>query len=263
MLDVDRLRSSLPQYGLGEPLHTYPTVGSTNDVAAELARQGAPHGALVTAEEQTAGRGRAGRFWSTPIGASLALSLLLRPGASSLESVGALGPLGALAVAEALEGLDLKAEIKWPNDVLLGGKKVAGVLAEATWDGDRLAYAILGIGVNVHAGVLEQADQFEFPATSVGAMTGARADRTQLLVEIVAGVGRWLPDLGSAKLRRAWEARLAYLGQQVLVDVGGSSSSGRLVGLERDGQLRLETAQGLERIPTGALRLRPVDTASE
>lgn len=262
-MDVETLRRRLPVGGLGEPLEFHHQVGSTNDRAHALAAQGAPHGALVVAEEQTAGRGRAGRRWYTPPGAALALSLVLRPPALKPTQAAALPALGALAVAEALEAAGVRAEIKWPNDVLLAGRKVAGVLAEAVWEGAGLAYAVLGIGVNVRPQAVPPEDRLDFPATCVEAVVGQPVERAGLLVAVVAGVARWLPRLGEADLRQAWEARLAFRGQEVAVTGALGSLRGRVVGLADDGRLRLETEGGPVLVGFGEVHLRPIDRTDE
>ncbi|HLB63901.1 MAG TPA: biotin--[acetyl-CoA-carboxylase] ligase [Anaerolineales bacterium] len=263
VLSEERLRASLPLRGLGAEFHFHGTIGSTNDEAASRARQGAPEGTVVVAEEQTAGRGRAGRAWLTPPGSALALSIVLRPRALAPEAIGGLTALGALAVAEALEAQGVAALIKWPNDVLLDGRKVAGVLVEGSWAGQELEYAIVGIGVNVRpASVPAQA---AYPATCVEEVVGRSIDRDDLLVGILDGVGRWYPRLGSEALLEAWERRLAFRGQEVsMVDESGRDEMrGVVEGLLADGRLKLRTGRGEQLVarPEG-YHLRPVDTAA-
>jgi BirA family biotin operon repressor/biotin-[acetyl-CoA-carboxylase] ligase len=264
MLNEGTLRSRLPVRGLGAELRFLLATGSTNDAAAALAHDGAPHGTLVVAEEQTAGRGRAGSSWFTPPGSALALSLVIRPGPMKPEATGGLSALGALAVAEALELQGAAATIKWPNDVLLEGRKVAGVLVEGSWVGDELDYAIVGIGVNVRPASVPDDREVTFPATCVETVAGRSVDRQELLVDILEGVGRWLDRLGSEALRSAWEGRLAYLGAEVMIldEQGHAGMRGVVEGLGPDGRLRLRTDAGgvvLAR-PEGS-HLRPVDRA--
>ena len=149
MLRGDELRSILPAGGLSDELHFYASIGSTNDRAKELAQGGAPEGTLVVADEQTAGRGRAGRSWFSPAGAGLAFSVVLRPAASRPEAIGVWTALGALATRAALLRLGTSPTIKWPNDVLLKRGKVAGVLAEAVWEDNAVTSVVIGIGGNV------------------------------------------------------------------------------------------------------------------
>src|SRR5690606_3785950 len=145
-----QLEQALQGFSIG-PWRYFDRLGSTNDEAARWADRGAPHLALVLADEQYAGRGRLGRQWFTPPGAALALSLVLRPRPENRlasEQIPFYTALGALALSQALRRqLGLSPAIKWPNDVLLVGRKTAGILAEAQWQGDQVQAVILGIGV--------------------------------------------------------------------------------------------------------------------
>ncbi len=264
MLQRDRLAAELPILGLGEPFHFYPRIGSTNERAAELARAGSPHGTLVVTEEQTSGRGRSGKTWFTPNGTAIAMSLVVRPDSFRLHAICALSVLGALAVTESLERQGAEALIKWPNDVLLGPNKVAGVLVEADWEGNQLSHAILGIGVNVRPESVPDERFLDYPATSVDDVLGREVDRQRLLIDILEGVGQWLPRLGTWEVRLAWERRIAFLGCQVVVSNGGSAFRGVLKGLAQDGRLQLETEDGEVQDFAGSdLRLRPVDTPQD
>lgn len=260
MLDLKALKSRLPAGSLGEPLHYFESTGSTNDIAIELASQGAPAGTLVLADEQTAGRGRLDRSWSTPQGAALAFSLLVRPGTPPADRLMSLNSLGALAVAEALEGLGLAAKIKWPNDVLLADRKVAGVLVESGWRGEELDYVVLGIGVNVKEGSAPPDEAVRWPATSVEAALGSRVDRLNLLVGVLESLDGWLGRFGTKDLQTAWERRLAYLGEAVELHGRQATLEGTLLGLSADGRLRLRDQAGVERIVGQEyMSLRPLD----
>ncbi|TAK13864.1 MAG: biotin--[acetyl-CoA-carboxylase] ligase [Anaerolineae bacterium] len=235
------------------------TIGSTNDLAAEWAGQVAPDFSLILADEQTKGRGRAGRRWLTPRGSALAFSLLLDPAALPQAEPGLVTGLGAVAAAEALETLfGLQPEIKWPNDVLLGGRKVCGVLAEAHWAGAELQAIILGIGMNVAPSSVPPPEALALPATCVEAETGQPCDRPMLLRGILESLLRWRPRLGQPAFVAAWEERLAYRGQAVALVSGAEELHGRLLGLAPDGQLRLEDdARAVRQVPAGEIRLRP------
>jgi len=265
VLNEERLRSALPVRGLGAELHFYRTLGSTNDEAGVLARRGAPEGTLIVAEEQTSGRGRAGHAWLTPPGSAIALSILLRPRALAPEAVGSLSALGALAVAEALDAQGADALIKWPNDVLLDGRKVAGVLAEGSWSGDALEHVVVGIGVNVKPASDPAEGGLAYPATCVEAAVGRSVDRHALLVGIVEGMARWYPRLGTQPLVDAWERRLAFRGREVSIvdEEGNDTHRGMVEGLLADGRLKLRTRQGEVILlrPEGS-HLRSVDTAA-
>jgi BirA family transcriptional regulator, biotin operon repressor / biotin---[acetyl-CoA-carboxylase] ligase len=209
---------------LGTPrLHLRATT-STNDRARALAAAGAPHGTLVTAAEQSAGRGRQGRTWSAPPGRALLMSLVLRSPDRML-------PLAAaVAVAEAAGA---EAAIKWPNDVLLGGRKVAGILAEARpQDG----WAVLGIGMNVAVRIEELPDELRGTAATLG--LEAR-DLDTVLGRVLAALERSFA-LDHAALLDAWRARDALLGREV----SWADGSGRAAGIDGEGRLVVRLPAG-------------------
>jgi len=240
----------------------FASIGSTNDVVAEWAREGAKGLCLAAADEQTSGRGRAGRRWFTPPGSALAFSLLLEV-APNFEAayLSRVSGLGALAVCEALEELyDLKPQIKWPNDVLLNSKKVSGVLPEAHWSGERLQALILGIGINVALNSVPSQESLNFPATSLQEALGKPVDVADLLRGVLQKLiarkgGMNLPDFLAD-----WQARLAYQGEQVTLDIGeGRSLSAELLGLAADGGLKLRLPGGETRVfQAGEIQVRPL-----
>jgi BirA family biotin operon repressor/biotin-[acetyl-CoA-carboxylase] ligase len=240
-LDIRRALSDLPLGGL----RFFGQTGSTNDVALAWAADGAADLSLVCAEEQTAGRGRGSRRWLTPAGAGLAFSLILRPLAREKASIPMFSALGALAVCEALGALGMEAQIKWPNDVLLNGRKVCGVLVEAVWLGEEVDNIVLGIGLNVTREAVPQEDILNFPATCLETEGGKSFDRSGLLREILLALLYWRSLMTNNLFRMAWEKRLAFCGQPVQVrGEAGEVLSGRLDGLEPDGSLRLLSSQG-------------------
>lgn len=259
MLSESRLRSGLPVGRMGTALHFFERIGSTNQHAAELARQGASEGTLIVADEQVEGRGRRGRRWLTPPGSALAFSLVLRPSVHQAGTPGGIALVGALGVCEGLHELGLRPLIKWPNDVLLYERKVSGVLAEADWIGDELEHVILGIGVNVREESVPPQAELDYPATWVEAEAGGRVDRAQLLRGILRGVDHWYAQLGTPQLLAAWESRLAFRGDPVEVSEGRGPLRGILVGLTSQGRLRLAgQASGVVELEPGEHRLRPL-----
>ncbi len=259
MLDLSEIEERLPVGRMGVEVHLHSTIGSTNDRAAELAKEGAPEGALVLADEQTAGRGRLGRRWRTPKGSGIAMSLVMRPSQLERNALGALGLVGALATIDALRGLRLEPRLKWPNDVLLEGKKVAGVLAEASWTGPDLDYVVLGIGVNVKPVPQEEDKSFDYPSTSVEDTVGDTVDRGTLVFSIVAGVDEWYERLQTGEAHPAWEEQLAFRSEWVALSNGEQEIIGRPVGLTKNGGLRLETEEGTEiEMEAGSFQLRPM-----
>jgi len=241
---------------LGEPVRHLGTVGSTMTEAARWAAAGAPHGAVVVAEHQDAGRGRHGRAWTAAPGESLLFTIVLRPALPS----GRLGliPLAAgLAVAEALDAFGVKARIKWPNDVRVDGKKLAGVLAEASLaPGGPLV--LLGVGLNVR--------QRDFPdgladaATSLRLESGDDFAPLAALAPILARLDAALDRAATApdSLVAAVEARMERFGAEI--DVRDPSRErlivrGRVLGLASDGALRLATDAGETTVHAGEVTL--------
>lgn len=242
---------------------------STMDEAAAWLEEGAPDLALVITDEQIAGRGRLGRRWYAAPKASLTFSLILRHLASSLPTL--LTGLGALAVCEALEHLyNLKPRIKWPNDVLLSGKKVCGILAESHWQGDRLLGVVIGIGINLAPSAVPQMNAVLFPATCLQdhlpSTTGLLLEETRFrfLAAILKYLLDWCPQLQEEAFIRSWEARLAYVHQTVQIfkaieDEGSLYLEGSLEGLNSEGNLILCLANGeTQTIHFGEIRLRPI-----
>ncbi len=259
-LNPKDLNRRLPVKGLGRPLYFFASIGSTNDYAKELAQQDAPPGTLVVADEQTAGRGRAGRSWSTPPGVALAMSLLVRPDSMRPGAWTPLTGVGALAVAEAIHRRGGEPEIKWPNDVLVEGRKTAGILVETIWEEERLTSAVIGIGVNVRAGSAPADANVDYPAGDLETLLDTELDRTDLLVDILEGLATWLGEVGKPSLVRAWERHLYGLGQTVSVEGQRETAVGELVGLTPQGYLRLKLPDGeIRSIGAEFQRLRPVD----
>lgn len=238
------------------PLRYHHKTGSTNSEAAAWVAAGAADLALVLADEQTAGRGRLGRRWHTPPGAALACSLVLRPPGVEADAnetswnAARYTALGALAVCQALRShYGLEAGIKWPNDVLLAGRKTAGVLAEALWDGRQLSAVILGIGVNVSSAALPPADQVSYPATCVEQVLGQSVPRLEVLRHILSELLVWREQLWEESFMQAWEERLAFRGQWVELRSESATGelsrrSGKVLGLDEGGSLVLKDENG-------------------
>ena len=232
MLDENRIRSAVGE----RPFRWFARIGSTNAEALAWLRDGAPAGALVLADEQLQGRGRRGRGWHTPAGAALAVSLILRPTAKALPQVTMLGALAIAEIAAAAGASDVS--LKWPNDVLVGGRKLAGVLCEAVWQGDQLTGAVLGMGINVRVDFRGSA--LEGHATSLETVCGRRLERAQLLARLLERVEHWLGQTDGESLYHAWRARLRLPTE--LVQINGLCGVPDDVG--PDGALILRDADG-------------------
>lgn len=256
------LEQALEQLGV-PAVQWYEKTGSSNDDALRWARQGAPDFALVAAGEQTAGRGRLGRKWFTPPGqTALAFSLILWPSAAEQANLALFSALGALALRAALaEICQVEAEIKWPNDILIRRKKVAGILAEAAWAGAVLETVVIGIGINIAPQSVPPADEVLFSATSVEGEAGRPVDRLQLLAAVVQGMRTWRGLLGKPEFLAEWESKLAFRGEWVRIEQAGAPAlDGKVIGVAPDGQLRLQTETGGEvRVMIGDLHVRPLE----
>lgn len=261
---------------LGQPLRRYPSVDSTNIIAAEWARTGAPHGAAVRADEQTRGRGRQGRAWNSPAGLGLYLSLILRPELDMDEArIPQWTMVAALAAARAIEELaGLDCHVKWPNDIVLRGRKIGGVLSEA---GGNLArfrgdpehgksvpeFAVIGIGLNVNFARHDLPRDAKIPATSLLVETG-RAwpidDVANAWLHAMATLLHRHQMNGWNSLRDEWLRRDILMGQSVRVEGGieadgAKSYRGVAEGINADGTLRVQTANGPRHVVAGDVRL--------
>jgi len=230
----------------------YDRIGSTNDVAKELGRIGRADGTVVFAREQTAGRGRRGRVWHSPPG-NLYVSLLLRPDAPAPRAA-QLGFVAALGLGDAvldIAGKAIDPRYKWPNDVLVRGRKLAGILLESETGADgRLDFVVIGVGVNI----LVTPEDVEYPSTSLAAEGVAGVTPEEVLAAFAKRFGRWerrWQRVGFAPVRKAWLARAAGLGEQIRVRLERTTLHGRFVGLDHDGTLLLDTADGRHRIAAG------------
>jgi BirA family biotin operon repressor/biotin-[acetyl-CoA-carboxylase] ligase len=226
-------------------LRYFDSIGSTNDEALAWATAGASDFSLVIADEQTRGRGRLDRKWFTPKGSGLAFSLILRPSADLHPYLSQTVGLAALSIAESCSELGLAPLIKWPNDILLNGKKAAGILIETVWSGDEVDSLVIGMGINVYKASVPPAELLQFPATSIedelGKTPPARLAREEILFNILNAFLRWRERIGTDGLLRTWEEMLAFRGEEVQVS-GEVPITGKLLGLESDGSLRLRDA---------------------
>jgi len=204
-------------------------VASTNDFLRELAVQGAPEGAVVIADEQTAGRGRLGRVWVSPPNANLMFTTLFRPSLPPDLAL-RLVMVAGLSIAEACEEIaGVKVDVKWPNDLQIDGKKFVGILPESSLTGDRLDYVLIGAGVNVNQR-FDQADPLFETATSLRMACGDMIDRAPLFALIMQNCHRWHAHLSDRDLLDAWRERCVTLGQRVRA----LSPQGMISGLAHD-----------------------------
>ena len=249
-LDLALVRAQLSAKRLGSSFHYLQEVDSTNSYARQLAEDGTAEGAIIIAESQTQGRGRLGRRWQSPPFSNLYLSFILRPDLSPRHAP-QITLTAAVAVAETVGAFLPRApSIKWPNDILFDGKKLAGILSEAVCDTERVEYVILGIGLNLNYPVDAMPEELRGRATSMADLTGARVSRENVLSRLIQDLDRCYGDLGESgfeMVRPRWEAHFDLRGRRVRVDVGGRPLVGWARGLDREGALIVEDEQGERR----------------
>lgn len=260
VLHADDLKARLPAHTLiGRDIQVFQETGSTNDVLDRLARDGVAEGAVVFAEAQTRGRGRLGRRWVSPPGRGLWFSVLLRPDLRPSAAT-QLTIAAAVALHRAVTGVTgLEAEIKWPNDLLVAGRKCAGILTELSAELDRVRHVILGLGVDVNLEAADLPPELRETTTSLRLELGRPVDRPALAARLLEELDRAYAEIRAgrfAALAEVWEEACVTLGRPVVVDLGPHRIEGRAEALDADGALLVRTEHGhLERVVGGDVRL--------
>jgi BirA family biotin operon repressor/biotin-[acetyl-CoA-carboxylase] ligase len=259
-LTPERIQVRLRSKVIGRPLEVVGEVGSTNDRVMAAGREGAPEGLAVIADRQTAGRGRLGRPWASPAGVGLYTSILLRPNLLASQ-VSLLSLVTGLAVAEAIESVAGAVPLlKWPNDLLVDGRKVAGILTETASIESRVSYVGVGIGINVRHEAQDLAEELRVSATSLRLATGRAISRGELAAEIYNRLDWWYREFSEGRcqiiLARGRE-RSAILGSPVDVLAGDERWSGLAVDLDADGALLVRDGRGeIRRVVSAEVSIR-------
>lgn len=245
----------LSTHELGRTVHYRDELPSTNGLAYRLAQEGALHGEVVICERQSAGRGRRGRSWVSPPGLNLAFSVVLRPELPP-QRAPELTLLAAVALAEALrEAGAQEAAIKWPNDVQVGGRKVAGILTELSAEADRVHFVVLGMGVNLNLAESDLPSELRGGATSLMLARGSRVPRALFTAALLSWLERWLDrhaDEGFGPVREAWKRLTSTLGQRVRVRTDALELVGTAEDVDEAGALLVRVDGGrLERVLAG------------
>ena len=251
-LDYRSVETALSGCRWNQTILTYESIGSTMDRARELAYKGAPEGTLVIAAEQTEGRGRLDRSWLSPVG-SLSLSLLLYP---APEKMPYLTILAGLAAAEAIEAVSgLKADLKWPNDVLVNEKKIAGILVESGVARGRV-FAVIGIGVNVNLAMASCPDIAAI-ATSLSDETGRQIDAPAVLRALIDRIEDLYTGFDAAAMLASWKVRLVTLDRQVRATSGTTVIEGVAIDVTPEGSIIIRQSDGtLYTVIAGDVTLR-------
>ena len=255
VLDPEEIQKGLETRRFGRKIHCFPEVDSTNLYARRRAQEGGEEGEIVIAESQTQGKGRMGRTWFSPAYLNLYLSILLRPKLPPAHAP-QITLMAAVAVAEtAASFLPLVPEIKWPNDILEGGKKLAGILTESSCERDRVLFAVLGIGVNLNLPQELMPEAIRDEATSFLILTGRPVNRVEFTCRLIHNLERCYEDLESGGwpfMARKWEGFFRLRGKRVKVEMAGGPVVGKALGIDQDGALIVEDQKGeIQRIVAG------------
>jgi BirA family transcriptional regulator, biotin operon repressor / biotin---[acetyl-CoA-carboxylase] ligase len=244
-----------------EHIHHFYKIGSTNTAALQAAAEGAPEGSVFLAEEQTAGRGRGTNSWDSQCSAGIYASVILRPALPPAEVL-VITLAAGLAVHSAVQELGLRLssplDLKWPNDVLIGGKKVCGILTEMNSEPTRVCYIVVGIGINVNQASFPA--ELEALATSLRMASGSELSRVELAAALLKSLHREYAQLISSPraresiLRRFAERSSWVQGKEVRIEESFSPQHGTTAGLDERGFLRLRTASGMETVLSGTVR---------
>ena len=256
VFDLPALEAALADARCAGKLHFAPVTNSTNTDALEAARAGAPHWSVYFADEQLAGRGRSNHQWHSAAGQGLYVSILIRPNTNA-TALPLLPLIAGLAAAKAINEVSgLTVDLRWPNDLLIGQRKTGGILVEARTEADKIAYAVVGIGINVHQ--QEFAADLATPATSLDLETSRRISRQHLLISLLKSLEYEThtlstPEAGETIPKQVEAASTWIRGKRVHVH-GPQACSGITAGLDAHGFLRVQTETGLITVQTGGLR---------
>ncbi len=263
-MDETRLRLLLSDLPI-PVIRYYETIPSTNSAALEWMQQVGvegeiPDGSLLVANAQTAGRGRMNRQWVTEADAGLAFTLVFHPSPFELERLSLFSGLAALAISQVLEkSYKLSSAIKWPNDVLSNGCKIAGILVETSWLGDVIEGIVVGIGINITSESLPPPDILRFPATCVEDILGQKVDSLEVLHSVLRALFLWRTRIGTLQFIQSWNEKLAFRGEWVNIEQAGQPPiTGVVQGVSEDGSLILRTENGVDvEVMVGDVCLRP------
>ncbi|MGH7824542.1 MAG: biotin--[acetyl-CoA-carboxylase] ligase [Candidatus Binatia bacterium] len=239
-LDIKKVQGSLTTKRLGRKIHYFAQLDSTNSYARRLAEQGSPEGEVVIAEAQTRGRGRLGRAWISPPHLNLYLSLILRPRLLPADAP-QITLMAAVALADAVASYAaILPSIKWPNDILVGGKKLAGVLSESSCGRERIDFVILGIGINLNYPAELMPAAIREQATSLLIINQKVVQREAFLGRLIQDLDRCYGELGDSgfgAIAPRWEARFGLKGEKVKVKMIDETLVGTATGIDQDGAL--------------------------
>ena len=257
-MEISEIRNHLAAERVGEKLFVYGAVGSTNDVLLGLIGEGkASDGAVVVSDSQTAGRGRLGRKWVSPAGRNLYLSAVFCPEISPQES-SVFTFLASCALVDVFSGYGVSAAIKWPNDILVGGRKISGVLTELGTSDGAVDYLVIGIGVNLNLPeefIRREMEDISQKTTSLSILLGEEVRRERFCAELINALDRFYGEFrrcGTQAIVDMWIERWGFMGKEISVDVSDEVICGVVERVDANGFLCLRTEEGdLRRVLTG------------
>ena len=257
-MEISEIRKHLAAETVGGKLFVYDEVGSTNDVLRELVSEGAvSDGAVVVSDSQTEGRGRLGRRWVSPAGRNLYLSALFCPEVSPQES-SVFTFLASCALVEVFSRYGISATIKWPNDILVGGRKISGVLTELGTSGGVVDYLVIGIGANLNLSeesIRREMEDISEKTTSLSILLGEEISRERFCAELINSLDRFYGEFrrrGTRAIVDMWIERWGFMGEEISVDVSGEVIRGVVERVDGNGFLYLRTDEGdLRRVIAG------------
>lgn len=261
IINYDEIKDELETKIIGRSIYHYKTIDSTNRKAKEIASK-VDEGTIVVAEEQTSGRGRLGRNWNSKMTKGIYTSIIVKP-ETEPDKVAKLTLLAAAAVYQALKDLGVEAKIKWPNDVLVNGKKVSGILTEMNCELGIINYIVLGIGINVNHNLEDIPEDIREKATSLKIEVGQQIDRKHLFSRLLNHLDElYIPFETTGDFESALDIcrdNSAVIGEDIMVIQGNKTREGRAIGINHNGELMVHFAEGLEPVLSGEVSIRKKD----
>ena len=242
----ETLKNKLAGKLIGHKVYYFSEIDSTNDEAFELAAAGSPEGTVVIADSQTKGKGRLQRVWYSPLGSNIYTSIILRPNLAP-DRAPQISILAGVAVAEIMDNFcPGMVNLKWPNDVLLKGKKVCGILAQIKTSASHVDFIILGIGINININYNQLPQDIQNTATSLAIETGRKISRQELIIDLYENLAKWYKKLivdGFSAVKEKWLSMAPMIGKKVQIMSGNEVVSGKAFGIDEHGSLLLLTAE--------------------
>ncbi len=253
-LTATEIKHKLTTEFIGTEIHAYQTLQSTNQTALQLASQGARNGTIVVAEQQTAGRGRLGRSWLSPSGLGIYITIILKPQFKTEQASGITLMTGLIVATTIEEQTGLPLAIKWPNDLLINGHKVCGILSEISADREKIEHLVVGIGININQSVADFPDDLRTTATSLQIATGRYINRVQLLQKLLLNFEKGyllFMQSGLSPFLDQIKTKSSLIGQHIQIGYGEKSIEGIATDISTSGSLIVTTQSGQATVSGG------------